>query len=925
MDQREQMSSLTNRGKLPKVVPPAPQSKSALGAQQLFPNTNVEIDVRPPFEMRPSYTGRQDVLDALEATFASSVDTSSLGFALLIGEAGMGKSRTLREFVTVIEELNPDVRVLVGNCKSSGKTYAAMAMVLSARFGIVASDPDSIAHAKIEEGIAEVMNASRVTEVAHLLAHLMRRPYRDSQVVAPIAHSHQQLEVRTFLALKRFCQADAKAGPLVFCFENLEQADSASVNLLHFLVSGLSSSAVVVLGTATSELYEGFPHFGDTDVELKTFELGPLSESESESLFTQLCRSVTKVPASLISHAAKLGGSPRAVFELVRYLLEAGVIVRSEVGWTVDQLQLTKTPLPKRHHDVVEARIRTMPDGARSVLHRAAIIGETFWLDAIVALIRAETFATTDPDGPTLADIAEAGDVTKSTASQALSHLLSQEWLLEVQESSKPGEREYRFAYPLLWSRVYDDCRADVREVGHLRCAQWLELRPNGRDPVAQEDIGRHLELAGDVRGAARRYRRAAEHARANFFNDKAIALYGHALECLGQADQAARIHLWHDLGSVYELKGDYDAAIGGFERMLRLSWICASRTKAAVAFNKMGRVWRKKGDLKLSLDYLRRGLQLFEQAGDERGVAGSLDDVGQVQYLLGNFEEAYAQVTAGLQKRGKGGNPRAIATSLSTLGNIQQDRGFLDEALNCHREALDLRRQTGDRAGVASSLNNLAVISYERGSLDEAREGWEQALKEAEDIGALPLQAHVLANLGEIAFTESRHDEARRRLTEGVQIASEIADRRLEVEATRNMARLEHVLGNSSAARELADRAHVVASGAGLRDYEGRALLTLAEVFGGTLFDETQTVEEPLDGDAMEPKAEGYFKQGIDLLRTVGNETELAKGLESYGRYKIEQGEIPAGRTLLTQCLEICTRLGLRQRDEVQSILASL
>ena len=94
MEHREEMSNLTNRGKLPKVVPPAPQSKSALGAQQLFPTTNVEIDVRPPFELRPSYTGRREVLDALEETFAKSIDSSSLGFTLLVGEAGMGKSRT---------------------------------------------------------------------------------------------------------------------------------------------------------------------------------------------------------------------------------------------------------------------------------------------------------------------------------------------------------------------------------------------------------------------------------------------------------------------------------------------------------------------------------------------------------------------------------------------------------------------------------------------------------------------------------------------------------------------------------------------------------------------------------------------------------------------------------------------------------------
>lgn len=924
MEERNAMTT-SNQDGLPTVVPSVPAvTPPQLGAEQLFPSTNVEIDIRPPFRLHPEYTGRRTTRSALEASFAGAMESSTLSFNLLVGDAGMGKSRTIRELVDVIESSAPDVRVLVGNSESSERTFAAFAHLLESRFGITATDGDLVAHDKIETALSDLISPNRVTEITHLLAHLMRRPYPNSVVVEPLAQSHQQLEVRTFLAVKRFFQADAEAGPLVLCFENLEQADSATINLLHFLVTGLANFRIMVVGTATAELLEDYPQFGDTDVELQRFDLGPLSQGDCESLFAQLTSTVRNVPASLRTHAAKLGGSPRAIFEMVRYLLEAKVIVRSAGSWKVDQLQLTKTPLPKRHTDLVAARIRTMPSSERDVLHHAAIIGETFWLDSIVALLRAERFATADPDGPTLGEIAAAGDHTKSIVSKALNKLLSQEWLIEVAETSHAGEREYRFAYPLLWSSVYDDCKANIREQSHLRAAQWLELRPNGRDPVAQEDIGHHLELAGDVRGAARRFRRAADHARKSFFNDKAIRLYDHALACLGQADQAARIQLWHDLGSVYELKGDYDGAIGAFERMLRLSWICASRTKAAVAFNKMGRVWRKKGDLKLSLDYLSRGQQLFEQAGDERGIAGSYDDIGQVHYLLGNFEEAHHMVTAGLQRRGKGGDSRSIATSLSTLGNIQQDRGFLNEALNCHREALELRRQAGDRVGVAASLNNLAVIAYERGALSEAREGWEKALKEAEAIGALPLQAHVLANLGEIAFEEQRYDEARRRLTEGVQIASDIAERRLEVETTRNMARLEHVLGNSSVARMHAHRAHTVASDAGLRDYEGRALLTLAEVFGGTIFDAAQTTED-LPLEASEAKAEGYFKQGIDVMREIGNEAELAKGLEAYGRYKIEQGQVEVGRDLLLKCLNIYQRLGLRQRTDVEAVLRSL
>ncbi|HLU65430.1 MAG TPA: tetratricopeptide repeat protein, partial [Kofleriaceae bacterium] len=513
---------------------------------------------------------------------------------------------------------------------------------------------------------------------------------------------------------------------------------------------------------------------------------------------------------------------------------------------------------------------------------------------------------------------------TRASAATAMAHLIEREWVVEVEASSVPGERELRYAYPYLWSTVYDGIDPDRRRAYHRVVAQYLELRPEGRAAMAQEDVARHLELAGDASGAAARYRRAADFARQSFFNERAIRLYSQALACLGEADLAQRIHLWHDLGSVYELKGDYEAALGGFERMLRLAWVCASRTKAAVAFNKMGRVWRRKGDLKLALEYLERGLELFEQADDHRGIAGSLDDIGSVLYLLGRYDQAYEKVTQGLARRGRGGDKRSIAHSLSNLGNIQKDRGRFPEALNCHREALEIRRAIGDRAGVIASLNNLGVLAFERGDYAEAREGWEQALTEAEDIGALPLQALALCNLGELALGEDRAEEARRRLEEAQGIAQEVDDRRLQVEATRNLALLEHAAGDGPRARQLALRAYQVAASAGLRDHEGRALLTLGQVFRGTaLMDDEKTVEVERPGEP--PMADTYFARGVELLRQIGNESELARGLERYGRYKIERGDTGDGVALLREALAIFSKLGMKERLEVEKVLAAV
>ena len=878
------------------------------------------------YPLRPDYTGRAGALARLVEAHDQAVAESELRFALLIGEPGMGKSRMIRELAATLGRRSPQngtmTRVLVG-AGERGVKFGPLARLLAARFGITTADPVAESREKVIAGVSEVLPAARVTEVSHLLAHLMGMPFPESPVVEPLSGNPKQLEGRTFIALRRFLAADAASGPLVLCFENLELVGPESINLLHYLTAGLSRSPILIACTGRPVLFERHPSFGEGDIPLIRIELGALSESEARSLWRALARPLDHVPPELERHALELGGNPRAIVELGHYLVEAGVIRRRDNRWGIDAVALAAARLPESHDELVAERVRIMDPSDRDILEKAAIIGETFWLDAIVSLVRVDELTEADPDGPTLAAIAAAGDQTRTEVAAACARLEDREWLSPSEPSSIAGEREFRFSYPHLWATVYDLISDERRRRDHKLVAQGLELQPDGRSTVALESVAAHLELAGDQRGAAVRFRRAADQARRSFFNEQAIRLYARALSCLGEADLAARIHLWHDLGSVYELVGDYEAALGGFERMLRLAWVCASRTKAAVAFNKMGRVWRKKGDLELALEYLERGRELFDQARDARGIAGSLDDIGNVLSLLGRYDEAFEKITEALSRRGKGGDQRSIAHSLANLGNIQKNRGRLPEAQNCHSEALEIRREIGDRVGVVQSLNNLAVLSFERGDHDEARRGWEQALSEAEDIGALPLQALALSNLGELALATDRGEEARHRLEEALELAEDIDDRRLQIEATRNLALLESRAGDAVRARELALHAHEIAASARLREQEGRALLTLGEIFGGALFDAGNP--DGLASGDEEPTAVGYFEKGLELLREIGNEAELARGLDRYGRYKIEHGEVADGKAMLKEALAIFSRLQMSQRREIEQLLRAV
>jgi tetratricopeptide (TPR) repeat protein len=839
----------------------------------------------------------------------------------VIGEPGMGKSRIVGELAARVRTTHPSVLVLAGAADENAPTYGPISRALTARFGLVPGEDPGESREKIRAGVAEIMPTSRVTEIAHLVAHLLRVPFEDSPVTGPLLESPQRLEARLFMALRRYLAAEAERRPVLIVVENLELCGSDTINFLHYLAAGLRESRLAIVGTGTAAMYERHTSFGDGEVSPIKLELGALTASEAEDLLRELCSSVVEVPAELVDHVRSLGGSPRAIHELVRLLLESDAIVREGILWRVEPRTLAAMTLPRTYDEIVAARLRVMDETERRVLEMAAVVGEVAWLDAILALER-HGARTDDPDGPTLAQIAASGDHSRVRVVAAIARLVEREWLLEDGRSTVAGERELRFAYSNLWSIVYQGIDEARRRAYHGAVARWLELHPEGRAPAAQEEVARHLALAGELREAASRYRRSAEAARAQFQNERAIRLFDRALACLGShetGDLAARLHIWHDVGSVYEMIGDFEGALGAFERMLRLSWVAASKTKAGVAFNKMGRVWRRRGDLKLALEYLERGLELFRAADDQRGIAGSLDDIGKSLHLLGRYDEAHAKISEALARRGKGGDKRAIATSLSRLGDVQLDRGEYESAFRCYQEALELRKGAGDRWGVVVSQNNLAVLSFELGNLAEARAGWLAALPDAEAIGALPLCALVLANLGELAVVEGKLEEARRRLGDALELVEDIEDRGLESACCRHLAALEKLQGQTASARELAERALAVAQQAGLREKEALAHLMLGDVLAMSLYD--------ADADASTPNpAAAAFGRAVDILRSINKEAALGRALLAFGRYRIESGELAEGKDMVRDAIMLFSKLGLaRPAAEAEKLMASV
>jgi tetratricopeptide (TPR) repeat protein/ribosomal protein L40E len=870
-------------------------------------------------KVRAAFVGRMEPLQRLKQLFLECREKRELKVVTLVGDPGVGKSRLALEFSRSVRAAVPDARVLAGASMGMGEPlYAPIIAALSERFGIARSELPRDARLKIESAVEEVLPERLRTEVAHLLAHLMNIPAPGSHVVEPLAEVPGQLEVRTFIAARRFFEKDSEHSTLLFHFDGIERAGPESINLMLYLAEGLRNCPVFFLVTARPTLFRRHPQWGQGEFDHQRIDVDPLTSAEAESLFTELMHN-RGIPEELVIVARdRLGGSPRSIEELTRYLLEAGVVIPSMPRWTVRPDRLASLHIPRTHEEILRARLGAVPPEERDLLEKAAAIGETFWLDAVVALLRSTAKADGDPDGPSLSEIAEVGERSRTQVSRLLARLCERGLVQACGQSTIGGELEFRFSYPPIWDLTYALIDEALRLKYHRLAAQWLELRPEGRLEEQQELAGRHLQRAGDGLAAGIRYRRAADNARSRYFNDKAINLYTRALACIGDADLPSRIHLWHDLGSVYQLKGDLESALDAFERMLRLGWVVASRSKGAVAFNKMGRVWRQKGNLDLALEYLERGHDLFRVTGDKRGVSTSLDDIAMVKWMLGRYDEALDTGAKALEMRRQLGDKRSIAFSLSNIGNIEKDRGLFDEAEACFREAMELRKEVGDRYGHIVSLSSLGSLSFERGNLEQARDTWEDALAEAERIGAIPLQVVLLNRIGEAARELGKTVDARKRIERAMALAAEAEDQQTYVEVLLNLTLLELKEGNNFRAKQLSRECLDLAQKSQHKDLVGRAQLTQGEVHATTLFDES----DPASGGVI---AEEYFRKASKVFREIGNGAELARSLKRLGEFQVESGRVEDGLVSLKEAADIFERLGMRVGEEVRHVIAEL
>jgi predicted ATPase/class 3 adenylate cyclase len=744
--------------------------------------------------------GRREQLDQLIGVFKQVIGNSTSEIILCSGEAGIGKSRLVAEFRNYLAD-HP-VTMVQGTCALYMRItpYRVLADVLRNIMGISELDPIN-EQRKILQRHLEQFGLDR----NDILPYMMH--------VLGILHSDPVLEVRiklldpsmlrrqTHFALRMFFIAESRRSPLILVFDDLHWVDQPSGQFLEYLCQSLEASPILLMMVARDFDKYSFAQ----SLRTATYKhirkpldiyIQPLTESDAHLLVDQLVHEDTK-PAeemkSLIT--ARAGGNPYYTEELVRILMDHGGLINQDGDWhlTASAANLIRE-VPGTLGDIILARFDHLPDPLKNVLLRASVLGDSFSVRLLQALVTDESEVLSD----------------------ALTELEKRDFLIHTKFDVEDG---YIFKHPLVQETIYKTLlKRDSRKL-HSQVAQAIEdgdyWLPGERNQV----LAYHLSESAKPARAIPYLLISAEKAYQHFANDTVVQLYRQVLALMDTvADAPIEQKEKAQVGLAQALK-----FTGDLEEAARLLIEIVDRIPKSIegqqytsspsfqiqieALRELADIRAREGDLDFAVQLLKQGMELLSESGRRvypiiwRRLA---DRLAWVYFRQRNFDEAYNLVDLALLDTAtwETEDPITMASLYNTIGGIYWTRSRFADAIESVEHSLEIYKNLHYHWGMAISLANLGILHYSTEKWSQAVEYLEQADRLRREYGDDPERPINLKNLGEVLLDLGDHQHARTNFETSREVSQRLGLNISQAYAEIGLCRLALVEGNPSEAR---------------------------------------------------------------------------------------------------------------------------
>ena len=361
------------------------------------------------------FVGRERDVALLRSACEKVTAESDVQVVIVVGEAGLGKSRLIRELQW---STSADVQWLVTRCRPYGDAgaLAPLADLVRAQLGLESDD---------DAGAGSALASQLPGLGAQMVEHI-------TQLVDGDAPATAQHGTGLSAAVRAWLTEVATLRPTAIVVEDLHWASPTLLELLEELTNGLHAVPLLVVVSTRPELLDRRTGWG---ARATTLRLAPLPDD----VIAQLLEPAGDRANELVQRS---GGVPLYAEQLL--------------SWS----EQSEGEAPPTLRSLLHARLDTLPDDSRQLLEIAAVAGPAVWSDELNGLVSADF----DLDGSI--------DVDRAT-----NLLIRRHFLRRVRPSQRAGQDEFVFWHDLLRETAEARLPRIVRARRHLAVAQWWAER----------------------------------------------------------------------------------------------------------------------------------------------------------------------------------------------------------------------------------------------------------------------------------------------------------------------------------------------------------------------------------------------------------------------------------------------------------------
>ena len=758
--------------------------------------------------------GRDAELGTLQQVHATVRRLEEARHVLILGEAGVGKRSVVEAFRRSLDPSQHLILRAVARPSLRDTPYALVADLNRDLLGVgEEADPREVRR-RLDAAIQRLFRPDEQKDAQRTrdaLALLLGVKAASDEELDPGERRHRLQQAMRMIESRL---AESEGRTLVVAIEDLHWADQQSFEVLASLV--LDPLARRVLGVATARTDEKVSELARSPL-VTTILLGELPTEARQHLVAQRFEDTAESAPLVARILERAGGNPFYIQELIESLLERGVLgpVTTLHGERLRWLRREEDlVVPTTVEATVASRLDRLPDDERDALRRAALLGRTFRIEDLQALVGSDPL-------PQLARLAARGLITPASASG---------------DVYRGGPGAYAFRNSITRDVAYGGLAPDGRALLHSVAADRLRHSVGYRPGADDARLAEHLLEAGDRPAAGRALVQAGLYARDNAGHSEAWRLFERALRLLPVEAHRERYVVHSERAQILRAWGKRPAKLREIHAMRKIAVAAADRRLEVDAQTRLGMFYLDAGKHAAARRELDQALKLARELGDKIVESEALRLQALLFMNIGRNAEAaqLAQqaLAAASDETGAAGDRERLlarAQALNAVGNVHVHTGRLSDAVDVYAEALVIYRRLGVRGKEAATLNNLGWVFVGLAEYEEALVHYKRSLRIAQELGDRASIGVRLANLGQTYSDLGDLDRARRYLQKALELHQALNDQSGTADALISLAQVSLRDGQVAQAAADLERGLELAGRVGNRYQEIRALVYLA------------------------------------------------------------------------------------------------